>query len=192
MARTRKPGEVVEEFDVTGRDAVKRHVVFRYPRIEDAKQAQEYAGAIAKEAKYIMMSKKPTLAEEKKWLQGKVDEIAKGGVTLFVFIRNEFVGAGEVRRRTGWSSHVGIIGISLRELHTGMGIGSRLMAALEREAAAAGVEVLQIECICGNNRAKHVYEKMGFRQIGVVPKARKKDGKYDDEMILCKDIGTGR
>lgn len=40
-----------------------------------------------------------------------------------------------------------------------------------------------------NTRAIHVYEKVGFRQAGRIPKGFFKNGSYIDRVIMAKEIG---
>jgi RimJ/RimL family protein N-acetyltransferase len=192
MARARKPGEVVEEFDAIGRDAVKRHVVFRYPNASDAAAQAEYAGAIVEEAKYIRMNKKPALAEEKKWLKGYMDSIAScDAVLIMVVVNGELGGIANAKKLVGNSNHVAEFGISLREKFTGMGIGSRLMSAVEKECNRIGVEIIMLSCDSCNARAVHVYQKMGFRRFGTLPKGSKRKDGYHDEIYYYKKVGGG-
>jgi RimJ/RimL family protein N-acetyltransferase len=189
--KPRKPGQVVEEFEVAGRDGKRHHVVFRYPKMDDLNQALKYINALISEAEYIRLNKKLSRAEEKKWLSERIIGIGKkNAVTIFVFVDNEMAGSSSVERETGNESHMGDLGITLRENATGMGIGSRLMRMLESESKRIGIEILQLHCYGCNARAKHVYEKFGYKMVGFIPKGRKKHGRYDSAMIMYKDIGT--
>jgi len=40
----------------------------------------------------------------------------------------------------------------------------------------------------GNERAIHVYEKVGFRETGRVPKMIYKNGEYKDHIIMTTEI----
>lgn len=51
------------------------------------------------------------------------------------------------------------------------------------------VEQIELEYIEGNSRARALYEKFGFRIVGVRPKAyRLKDGAYLNEYIMIKEL----
>jgi len=190
-AKPRKPGFVVEEFDVTGKDGKAHHVVFRYPRMPDIDQALKFVNALMDEAEYIRLNKNITRKQEEKWLKEKLEKIAKReDVMIFVFVDGKLAGNVNAESHGGNSAHVGEIGISLREKYTGLGIGSRLLKAIEPESRRVGFEVLRISCYKGNKRARHVYGNLKFKEIGIIPKARKRNGKYDDEVIMHKDIGT--
>ncbi len=82
-----------------------------------------------------------------------------------------FMGKKKVRHRCE-------VAIALRKAFWGLGIGTAMFEAMigiaeERE----GVTVMELEFIEGNARARGLYEKMGFRIVGVHPDAiRQPDG----------------
>ena len=50
-----------------------------------------------------------------------------------------------------------------------------------------GIEAIKLVHQTNNLRAKHVYEKLGFKHIGVITKGiKKKDGTYHDQAIMYK------
>ena len=50
-----------------------------------------------------------------------------------------------------------------------------------------GYEQVELEVVDGNDRAKHLYEKMGFKEIGRVARSLKyDDGSYRDEICMVK------
>jgi RimJ/RimL family protein N-acetyltransferase len=49
-----------------------------------------------------------------------------------------------------------------------------------------GLEMLTLTAFASNKRAIHVYEKAGFKQVGVVPKAFLKDNLYVDQVIMVR------
>ena len=52
-------------------------------------------------------------------------------------------------------------------------------------AKKAGFEQIELGVFADNERARHLYEKMGFKQVGVQPRAFKlKDGTYRDEVQM--------
>ena len=64
----------------------------------------------------------------------------------------------------------------LRGLH----IGERLVLDCIRQGKAHGFRVLQFNAVVEDNvHARHLYERIGFRQLGTIPGGfRKKDGTY--------------
>jgi RimJ/RimL family protein N-acetyltransferase len=185
--KPRKPGQVVEEFDVR-KNGRNMHVVFRYPRMDDINQILSYMNSLIKESEFLRFNKKLTKKEELRWLRGCMKGIKAGKKIYIVAEINGVVsGGGNVERDSGASSHVGSLGVSLREKYTNIGIGTRFMEVLMNEAMKIGIEVVKLSHFENNARAKHVYEKLGFKHVGIVPKARKdKKGGYQGEFIMYK------
>ena len=64
----------------------------------------------------------------------------------------------------------------------GLRVGERLVRDCIAEAPAYGFRVLQFNAVVATNtRARKLYEKLGFTQLGVIPGGfRMKDGHYED------------
>ncbi len=63
-----------------------------------------------------------------------------------------------------------------------MNIGEKLVNDCKLQAHEHGFRILQFNAVVRTNHiALHLYEKLGFRQLGVIPKGfRMKDGSYED------------
>ena len=54
-------------------------------------------------------------------------------------------------------------------------------------AQKRGTEIMELEFVEGNDRARHLYEKFGFRVISEKPNVLKlKDGTYRSEVYMQK------
>lgn len=64
----------------------------------------------------------------------------------------------------------------------GQHIGEKLVRDCIRKAKECGFLILQFNAVVETNaHARHLYEKMGFRQLGVIPNGfRMKDGHYEN------------
>lgn len=64
----------------------------------------------------------------------------------------------------------------------GLHIGEKLVSDCLMQGKAHGYGVLQFNAVVASNvHARHLYERMGFVQLGVIPKGfRMKDGSYED------------
>lgn len=78
-------------------------------------------------------------------------------------------------------AHKGILwGMYVRKAARGRGVAEAMVnAALDH--AKGHVEQVLISVITDNERARRFYQKMGFQQYGVEPRALKIGGKYYDE-----------
>ncbi len=57
--------------------------------------------------------------------------------------------------------------IAVAESRWGTGLGARLLSVLVRQAVAAGCTELLLEVRVDNPRAQRLYERFGFRRIGI-------------------------
>lgn len=85
--------------------------------------------------------------------------------------------------------HRGSVAIGLLRKFWGLGIGTALFTEMIALARARGLAYLELDYIEGNQRARHLYEKMGFRQIAEVPDAyRMKDGSSRKSILMMKEL----
>jgi len=61
-------------------------------------------------------------------------------------------------RKKGWIGGIGVL-----PSYRGKGIGTRLMAAAERQLGDRGVDEVHLEVIEANQRAERLYERLGYR-----------------------------
>lgn len=81
------------------------------------------------------------------------------------------------------------IAIALYEEFCSQGIGKVMMAYLLEEAKNMGFEQAELEVVARNERAISLYQKLGFEQIGCIPRAmRHKDGSYDELIMMVKAL----
>ncbi|TDU06113.1 ribosomal-protein-alanine N-acetyltransferase [Streptomyces sp. 846.5] len=73
--------------------------------------------------------------------------------------------------------------------HWGSGLGGRLLARLIDQASAAGCGELLLEVRVDNPRAQRLYERFGFRPIGIRPKYYQPSG-VDALVMRLDDLTT--
>jgi len=179
------PGQVLEEFEAGG-----RKVIFRVIRKGDENGCLAHINSLIAEKAMIAWQKPFTLKREKEWLKEKLKEIAKGdNITVIVESEGRMIGCASVWKDIfDAKAHVAHIAIGLNS-QRGQGIGERLMAALERVAKNhLGCSIIELTVYENNAVARGLYEKMGFRETGRVPKGCNHFGKYFDEVIMVKEI----
>ena len=86
--------------------------------------------------------------------------------------------------------HRASIGIALISEFWNQGIGTKMFEEMIRLAETREeVTQLELEFVEGNARARHLYEKMGFRIAGVHPNAiRLKDGTLLNNYLMIKEV----
>ena len=64
----------------------------------------------------------------------------------------------------------------------GLHIGEKLVSDCLKQGAVHGFQILQFNAVVASNiHARHLYERLGFQQLGVIPGGfRMKDGHYED------------
>lgn len=86
--------------------------------------------------------------------------------------------------------HRANVGIALLREFWNQGIGTRMFQEMIRLAESReGVLQMELDYIEGNSRARHLYEKMGFRIAGVHPNAiRLRDGTLLNEYLMIREM----
>jgi RimJ/RimL family protein N-acetyltransferase len=88
------------------------------------------------------------------------------------------------------TKHRAGVAIALISEFWNQGIGTKMFEEMIRLAESReGVMQLELEFVEGNARARHLYEKMGFRIAGVHPNAiRLKDGTLLNNYLMIKEV----
>jgi L-amino acid N-acyltransferase YncA len=170
-------------------DGKGRSVRVRTPRWEDLDDLLDLINSAVGEGVDIYIDEPQERNEEAKWLGQVLAEIESGQLIHVVVEADEgVVGSASLRRRRRCMSHVGELGILLKSGYREAGIGTMLLQTLVGEARKAGLEVLIIKYFAGNDRAQHVYEKVGFRETGREPGVVKRKGRYRDLVSMAMKL----
>jgi len=163
------------------------NVTFRYLRENDLDAMLSYINTLIAEDTFIGLYGAPlTLEEEKKHLDETIESMKKGDkIVIVVEINGQYVGSGDLRRETvRRKKHGGNIGISLLQEYREDGIGTKLLTHLIAEGKKLGLSLLHLTCLENNDRALHLYEKLGFKRCGYMPNACFWKGGYVGEVTL--------
>ena len=109
-------------------------------------------------------------------------------LTMTCYVDNEVAGNCELRFKSGIkTSHRAEVAIAILREYWNLGIGSSMFSELISEARKRGAEIMELEFMEGNERAKRLYEKFGFRVVSEKPNAYKlKDGTMRKEYYMQK------
>lgn len=82
----------------------------------------------------------------------------------------------------GRCGHISNASYAVERVSKGLHIGEKLVSDCLVQGRAHGFTLLQFNAVVANNvHARHLYERLGFIQLGVIPKGfRMKDGHYED------------
>lgn len=83
------------------------------------------------------------------------------------------------------AAHVGSLGIIVKKNYRDQGIGSHLIdLAIKESKRLNKKQKLILSCFSNNERALHLYKKVGFKIIGVRKRQFYMDSKYYDEILM--------
>ena len=82
----------------------------------------------------------------------------------------------------GRCGHICNASYAVRSESRGIHIGEKLVLDCLNQASQYGFDVMQFNAVVAANiHARHLYERLGFVQLGMIPKGfRMKDGHYED------------
>ena len=170
-----------------------RKALLRSPRDEDIPGMLEYLRVSAAETEFLLRYPEEcgmyTAEAEKAFFDRR--NAADNGAMLVCVVDGKVAGNCDVQ----WSRmiklrHRASVSLALMKEFWGLGIGTRMLQELIR-IAEADENILQIELdfIEGNDRARALYEKMGFRITGMKPDGiRLKSGKLLNEYSMIRRI----
>jgi RimJ/RimL family protein N-acetyltransferase len=136
-----------------------------------------------------VISEKTSREAEADWLGRLLADIEKGRVIcVCAEVAGKVIGNSEVDKGTGKRSHTGSLGIVLRQGYREEGIGTEMLRILTDESRKSGLKLLRLSVFDSNQRARYVYEKVGFREVGRIPKAMRKGDGYADEVSMVLEL----
>jgi RimJ/RimL family protein N-acetyltransferase len=129
-----------------------------------------------------------TVEQEAGWLNA----LASSPYTLAItcFVDGKVAGNCEISFKRGIKEgHRASVAIAILKAYWGLGIGSAMFEELISAAKEHGTEIIELEYIQGNDRAKRLYEKYGFKTVAEKPGVIKlKDGTYLSEFYMQKHL----
>lgn len=178
---------IFEEKQILLKDG--RTAILKSPCVEDAEKLLNYLKKACEETNFL--SRYPeewnsTKEQEEAW----VDHIRNSPNTLGItcYVDGNVAGNCEIRFLGSIkTAHRATIAIALLKAYWNLGIGSAMFSEMIAAAKEHGTEIMELEFLEGNHRAKHLYEKFGFRVVSDRPNAYKlKDGTYLREFYMQK------
>ncbi|HEY1508827.1 MAG TPA: GNAT family N-acetyltransferase [Solirubrobacteraceae bacterium] len=98
-------------------------------------------------------------------------------------------GHAEVRRRTGWSAHVGEIAVIVRPEHRGRGVGGSLTRAALLDAVAGGMTRIVVEVVAEQVPTVEMFKALGFEPEALLRGfVRDQAGQEHDLMVLTHRV----
>jgi ribosomal protein S18 acetylase RimI-like enzyme len=138
--------------------------------------------AVAREKRFLAQTKAPSPERVNEFVQGSVSSNAN----QFVALQNSRV-IGWADVFPSWAdaiSHCGQLGMGVLAEYRGQGIGRRLIDACIAKAWQSGITRIELEVRTDNQRAIHLYERVGFSTESTKRRALRFDGVYYDAFLM--------
>lgn len=107
---------------------------------------------------------------------------------LVADITGQVVSVGEVEILTGERGHTGYLGIAVAKNKRGTGLSKGMMMALLDLAKKTGLKILILDVFATNAVAIRLYERVGFKEAGKIPKGILRDGTYIDLVRMTTEL----
>ncbi len=133
----------------------------------------------------------PARAEVVALLGSLSAEASRGdAAVLGAWVGRELAGFGYWRRyvRPTYRPHADLEKVAVSSHHQGRGIGRDLVSGLVAAARAARVEVLTLDVRGDNQRAAGLYESLGFREYGRLPRFVAVGATRFDDIFYALDL----
>lgn len=127
-----------------------------------------------------------TVEQEQEYL--KQVHSAQRSVHYGAWKGKELIAEGSLSGLPRRMNHCAELGLTVRKEQWNQGIGGRLLHELIAYARQASIEIIRLEVRNDNAGAIHLYEKYGFKRVGMIPGYFKVGNTYFDIVIMCLDL----
>lgn len=176
-----------EKYELNGKE-----IILRSASPIDAELLINYLKTVTGETRFLMTypdEVRYTIEEEVKFINSHNE--SENCLLIMAYVDGEYAGncSFEGRASSRRVKHRADIGIALFQEYTGFGLGRLLLEVLLKKMQEQGFEQAELAVAGGNDRAYRLYESLGFKECGRIPKANKyDDGNYSDEIIMVKSL----
>lgn len=168
-----------------------REATLRSPRASDAVEMMAYIKTCAAETDFILRYPEECTETEEQEARF-LEDILSSDTTLMIVceVDGEVAGNCQLQFHSRLKTrHRATVAIAIVRKCWGLGIGTALFTEMISAAREKGVLQLELDYVEGNERARHLYEKMGFVQVAERPNAiRLRDGTMLREFSMVKPL----
>lgn len=169
-----------------------KNIIFRQPKLSDLNAVYRWVKETEAEDTFIMMNIKEPLTrkEVKDYILEQLKKAKqKKVVKIGLFEGKKYLGGCDIATLGKRQGHVGLFGIVFSKEYRGQGIGFKLAQnVIQKAKQKMGIKQVILGCFANNQTGINLYQKLGFKQYGVHPKAVLYKGKYIDEILFYKDL----
>lgn len=165
------------------------NAILRSPKPEDAKALVDFMSQAAIQTSFLYMTPEdgfPTVEAEAKW----ITNLCQSPTSAMIICEADgcIVGNCSISYSPRYKiRHRGQVAIAVLREFWGNHIGTLLFEEMFSIARAWNLSQLELTFVEGNDRARGLYEKMGFHIFGEIPNAvRQPDGRlYKEFQMMC-------
>ncbi|HYA58119.1 MAG TPA: GNAT family N-acetyltransferase [Thermoplasmata archaeon] len=140
-----------------------------------------------------LFAERPTRDGEVEWFSSLFQKVLRGE-TIFVVAEEDgravgscAIGSASPGGLPSETSHVGVLGILIDRNYRGRGIGTALLVKALDEARGR-FDRVRLGVFASNDRARRLYERVGFRLTGRLVGEVKRGDRYIDEDLMTLDL----
>ncbi|MGC8648619.1 MAG: GNAT family N-acetyltransferase [Candidatus Micrarchaeia archaeon] len=162
------PGEFIEEFITKDNKKIKIRAIDS----RDVNNIVEFTNKLIEEDAPILLSEKQDYNSGFSYVYNLINNMAKNkGLSIIAEYNDELIAYADLIKHLGREEHIGELGIIISKDFRNKGLGYELMNILIRIAKEQNCQILTLHVYSHNLAAIRLYEKLGFRKAGVIPKA---------------------
>jgi RimJ/RimL family protein N-acetyltransferase len=178
-----------EPFDFECRDG--RVVTLRPVILEDAQSFLAYLELVGGETDFLTFGAGEvglTVESERKMIH----LFTKRGLMFVAEFNGEIVAGASLRVHGPRPrvKHFSELGISVLRSFWGQGLGTVMMEHTLGWAEDHGVTKLNLGVMRSNERALSMYQRLGFKEEGIITKKFNIRGRYEDEIVMGLDLAS--
>ena len=169
-----------------------KKILLRSAKPVEAQLLVDYLKTVCGETRFLLCDPdevKYTAESEVEFINEK--NSSEDSMLMLAFVDGEYAGncsfqpIGSRRR----AKHRADIGIAIYQKYTGFGLGRLMLKQLLEKIKELRYEQAELTVVGGNDRAYRLYESLGFKEYGRIPKANKyQDGTYADDIHMVKEL----
>lgn len=167
-------------------------IVIRHVQRDDVERLLTFINTLSKEQTYIMFQgEQESLESESRYIEGFIQKAENHlAVKLLVFHEGSLIGVGDVIAKEKVETHIGTFGLTIAKEWRGNGIGRLLMEKVIEEAQKniKGLKIISLGVFGNNTVAKKMYEKVGFKEYGILPKGIQHRGEWVDHIYMYREL----
>ncbi|MGB9732981.1 MAG: GNAT family N-acetyltransferase [Candidatus Micrarchaeia archaeon] len=180
-----EPGEIIEEF--VAKDG--RKFTLRAPEISDTKGYLSFINALVEEDAPIMLNLKQDYMSEVAYVESKIRNMLNGSeIPVVATFEGRIAGDASILRKNGRERDNGVLGIAIAKDFRNIGLGGKMISLLLEIAKKNRMRMVELAVYANNPGAIHLYKKLGFAEIGKLPKAGLFGSNYVDEILMVKEL----